>query len=571
MRAVVMAGGEGTRLRPLTSNQPKPMVPICGKPCIEHIVELVHKHGIDDVVVTLAFMPQVIRSYLGDGSSLGVRIEYAVEEQPLGTAGSVRNAKELLDETFVVISGDALCDFDIGEIVRFHRERGALATLALKSVDNPLEFGVVIVDDEGRIERFLEKPSWGQVFSDTINTGVYVHRAGAARPHPGGRALRLLEAAVPRAAGRGRAAVRLRRSGGQVLEGHRDDRAVPGGEPGRARRPRRRRRPGRAPEGEHLARRGRDAARCRRDHRPRVPRCVHDGRGGRDRRAVRGARRERHGQGRRVGPALRDRRRHAHRSLRGRPRRDRRAQLRPAGARPRRRGRGPRRRVRRRRGGADRARGAGVPVQDDRGRRPDPAEPRVGVPRRAVAVLARRRRRHDQRRRDARGRGAARHGVRDAAGARLDRGRLARRPSGGTDDHEGDGLRPGVDRRARRRPAHRVARARAPLRQARTARRRLPRARGAARPGERRDHVPRVVRAARGRGRAARDRARVRAPGVPREPRSRHSGARAGLRTRSSATPMGSWRRSMPRPSARARSGWSSTTAAARPRRPCRA
>jgi mannose-1-phosphate guanylyltransferase/phosphomannomutase len=174
MRAVVMAGGEGTRLRPLTSNQPKPMVPICGKPCIEHIIELVHRYGIDDVVVTLAFMPQVIRGYLGDGSSLGVRIEYAVEEQPLGTAGSVKNAASLLDETFVVISGDALCDFDIGEIVAFHRARGALATIALKSVDNPLEFGVVIVDDDGRIERFLEKPSWGQVFSDTINTGVYV-------------------------------------------------------------------------------------------------------------------------------------------------------------------------------------------------------------------------------------------------------------------------------------------------------------------------------------------------------------------------------------------------------------
>jgi mannose-1-phosphate guanylyltransferase/phosphomannomutase len=174
MRAVVMAGGEGTRLRPLTSNQPKPMVPICGKPCIEHIVELVHRYGIDDVVVTLAFMPQVIRSYLGDGSALGVRIEYAVEEQPLGTAGSVRNARDLLDETFVVISGDALCDFDLSEIVAFHRERGALATLALKSVDNPLEFGVVITDEQGRIERFLEKPSWGQVFSDTINTGIYV-------------------------------------------------------------------------------------------------------------------------------------------------------------------------------------------------------------------------------------------------------------------------------------------------------------------------------------------------------------------------------------------------------------
>ncbi len=174
MRAVVMAGGEGTRLRPLTSNQPKPMVPICGKPCIEHIVELVHRYGIDDVVVTLAFMPQVIRGYLGDGSSLGVRIEYAVEEHPLGTAGSVRNAIHLLDETFVVISGDALCDFDLSEIVAFHRASGALATLALKSVDNPLEFGVVIVDEDGRIERFLEKPSWGQVFSDTINTGVYV-------------------------------------------------------------------------------------------------------------------------------------------------------------------------------------------------------------------------------------------------------------------------------------------------------------------------------------------------------------------------------------------------------------
>src|SRR3954468_2506541 len=184
MKAVVMAGGEGTRLRPLTSNQPKPMVPICGKPCIEHIVELVHRHGIEDVVVTLAFMPQVIRGYLGDGSALGVRIEYAVEEQPLGTAGSVRNAKEHLDETFVVISGDALCDFDLSEIVAFHRERGALATLALKSVDNPLEFGVVITDEQGRIERFLEKPSWGQVFSDTINTGVYVLEPSVLRAIP---------------------------------------------------------------------------------------------------------------------------------------------------------------------------------------------------------------------------------------------------------------------------------------------------------------------------------------------------------------------------------------------------
>src|SRR3954470_22090061 len=174
MRAVVSPGGEVTRLLPLTSNQPKPMVPICGKPCIEHIVELLHSHGVDDIVVTLAFLPQVIRGYLGDGSSHGVRLEYSVEESPLGTAGSVKNAQELLDDTFIVISGDALCDFDLTRLVEFHRDRGALATLALKSVDNPLEFGVVIIDEDGRVERFLEKPSWGQVFSDTINTGVYV-------------------------------------------------------------------------------------------------------------------------------------------------------------------------------------------------------------------------------------------------------------------------------------------------------------------------------------------------------------------------------------------------------------
>ena len=169
-----MAGGEGTRLRPLTSNQPKPMVPIVGKPCIEHIVELLRSHGFEDVVITLAFLPQAIRSYFGDGEALGLRIEYSVEELPLGTAGSVGLARDALDETFLVISGDALCDVDLGALVAFHREKGAAATIGLKSVDNPLEFGIVVTDEEGRIERFLEKPSWGQVFSDTINTGIYV-------------------------------------------------------------------------------------------------------------------------------------------------------------------------------------------------------------------------------------------------------------------------------------------------------------------------------------------------------------------------------------------------------------
>ena len=169
-----MAGGEGTRLRPLTSNQPKPMVPIVGKPCMEHIIELLKRHGMTDVIVTVAFLPQAIRSYFGNGEGLGVDIGYSVEESPLGTAGSVRLAAGRLDDTFLVISGDALCDVDLTHLVEFHKEKKASVTIGLKAVDNPLEFGIVVTDDDGRVERFLEKPSWGQVFSDTINTGIYV-------------------------------------------------------------------------------------------------------------------------------------------------------------------------------------------------------------------------------------------------------------------------------------------------------------------------------------------------------------------------------------------------------------
>ena len=174
MKAVVMAGGEGTRLRPLTSNQPKPMVPIVGKPCMEHILELLKQHGLEEVIVTVAFLPQAIRSYFGGGDTLGLDVSYSVEESPLGTAGSVRLAAGRLDDTFLVISGDALCDVDLTRLIEFHREKHASVTIGLKSVDNPLEFGIVVTDDDGRIERFLEKPSWGQVFSDTINTGIYV-------------------------------------------------------------------------------------------------------------------------------------------------------------------------------------------------------------------------------------------------------------------------------------------------------------------------------------------------------------------------------------------------------------
>jgi mannose-1-phosphate guanylyltransferase/phosphomannomutase len=174
VKAVIMAGGEGSRLRPLTSNQPKPMLPLVNRPMMEHIIDLLRNHGIDEIVVTLAFMPNVIRNYFGDGSEFGVKMVYATEEQPLGTAGSVRNAMDVLDERFLVISGDVLTDIDLGKIVAFHEERSALATIGLVAVDNPLEFGIVITRPDGSIERFLEKPTWGQVFSDTINTGIFV-------------------------------------------------------------------------------------------------------------------------------------------------------------------------------------------------------------------------------------------------------------------------------------------------------------------------------------------------------------------------------------------------------------
>ena len=212
-----MAGGEGTRLRPLTSNQPKPMVPIVGKPCMEHIIELLIRHGIDEVVVTVAYLPQVIRGYFGDGESLGVKLHYSVEETPLGTAGSVKHAEALLDETFIVISGDALCDFDLGEIVEAHRRTGAVATLGLKSVENPLEFGVVIIDEDGRIERFLEKPSWGQVFSDTINTGVYVLEPEVLRNIPAGEPYDFSKQLFPALLSRGKHLY------GHVLEGYWQD------------------------------------------------------------------------------------------------------------------------------------------------------------------------------------------------------------------------------------------------------------------------------------------------------------------------------------------------------------
>lgn len=175
MRAVIMAGGSGTRLRPLTCDLPKPMVPVLNRPIAEHIVNLLKRHSITEIIATLFYLPDVMRDYFQDGRDFGVQITYAVEEdQPLGTAGSVKNVSELLDDTFLVISGDCITDFDLRKAIDFHHAKGAKATLVLTRVPNPIEFGVVITDTDGKIVRFLEKPSTSEIFSDTVNTGIYI-------------------------------------------------------------------------------------------------------------------------------------------------------------------------------------------------------------------------------------------------------------------------------------------------------------------------------------------------------------------------------------------------------------
>lgn len=174
MKAVIMAGGEGSRLRPLTCGRPKPMVPVMNRPIMEHIVTLLKKHRLYSIGVTLQYMPEAIRDHFGKGAEYGVNFKYFIEDVPLGTAGSVKNAEGFLDETFVVISGDALTDLDLTQAIEFHKQKGAIATLVLTRVDSPLEYGVVITGEDGKVRRFLEKPSWGEVFSDTVNTGIYI-------------------------------------------------------------------------------------------------------------------------------------------------------------------------------------------------------------------------------------------------------------------------------------------------------------------------------------------------------------------------------------------------------------
>lgn len=174
MKAIIMAGGEGTRLRPLTSNRPKPMIPIINKPVIEHAVNLLRKQGISDIVISLFYRPENVQNYFGDGSEWDVNITYSIEESPLGTAGGVKMAAGNTRDTVVVLSGDGIIDFDIRKILDFHREKKSPFTIVLTRVSEPTEYGIVIAREDGRIDKFLEKPAWSEVFSDTVNTGMYV-------------------------------------------------------------------------------------------------------------------------------------------------------------------------------------------------------------------------------------------------------------------------------------------------------------------------------------------------------------------------------------------------------------
>ncbi|MCU1393695.1 MAG: Mannose-phosphate guanylyltransferase Phosphomannomutase, partial [Ilumatobacteraceae bacterium] len=217
MKAVIMAGGEGTRLRPLTSNAPKPMLPIANVPMMEHVINLLRTHGFDEIVVTVAFLANAIKTYFGDGTEFGVKIHYAHEATPLGTAGSVGNARHLLDERFLVISGDVMTDIDLGAIMRFHDEHKAVATIGLTPVENPLDFGIVITREDGSIDRFLEKPTWGQVFSDTINTGIYVLDPAIFEFIPEGRSVDFSSEVFPALLAAGRPLY------GAVMKGYWDD------------------------------------------------------------------------------------------------------------------------------------------------------------------------------------------------------------------------------------------------------------------------------------------------------------------------------------------------------------
>ena len=175
VKAVIMAGGEGTRLRPLTYTRPKPFVPIGGRPVIEYVVDSLRRAGVTDILLTTCYKPEVLLGHLGGGSRFGANLVYSLEDTAMGTAGGVKKVRSYLNETFFVASGDGFARVDLKSLLDFHKKSGAVATMGLTRVDNPSEFGIVGMDENGRINRFKEKPKTREeAFSNLINTGIYV-------------------------------------------------------------------------------------------------------------------------------------------------------------------------------------------------------------------------------------------------------------------------------------------------------------------------------------------------------------------------------------------------------------
>jgi mannose-1-phosphate guanylyltransferase len=169
-----MAGGKGTRLRPLTFTRPKPMLPLVNKPIVEHVMEQLKQFHMKDLILTLNYLSNDIKKYFKDGSDKDLNIKYTVEKKPLGTAGSVKKAEKYLDDTFLVLSGDVVSNVDFNKVLKFHKDKGALATLVLTKVPDPTHFGIAVLNENQEITEFLEKPSKNEVFSNIANTGTYI-------------------------------------------------------------------------------------------------------------------------------------------------------------------------------------------------------------------------------------------------------------------------------------------------------------------------------------------------------------------------------------------------------------
>lgn len=204
MQALILAGGEGTRLRPLTSTMPKPVVPLANQPFITFMLEWLRRHGVDDVILSCGFLAERVRSVLGDGQQYGVRIRYVEEPTALGTGGALRYAGELLDERFLMLNGDVLADFDLTAELAQHERTGARATLALYPVEDPSMYGLVRTTADHAVTEFLEKPSPGEIDTNLINAGAYVlERSILDQMPPSGTNLSIERELFPRLVGRG--------------------------------------------------------------------------------------------------------------------------------------------------------------------------------------------------------------------------------------------------------------------------------------------------------------------------------------------------------------------------------